>query len=107
MPMLLNMLFFIAIFMVSGFSPYYEREAAAKSSLGMSYVNAEKMPSQSSCAASFGSFLKNSWMWLLVLWGIKVIAKKRSSQSSGLPIFSINRDVEPKSRPYKDMSGES
>ncbi len=109
MPMIfLNMVFFSALFMVAGLSASLEQSAVTRPLLlRMSYEQSkEAEPAHSSCSESWGDYFKNAWIWLLALWAIKVIAKKKSSQSSGLPIFSIKRDLEPKNRLHKDMSEE-
>ncbi len=53
------------------------------------------------CALLEGNSFKDIWIWLLLLWGIKIISKKKSSQSSGLPIFDSYRGHETKGRSSK------
>lgn len=48
-----------------------------------------------------GNSFKDIWIWLLLLWAAKIISKKKSSHSSGLPLFDSYREDETKGRPSK------
>ncbi len=56
-------------------------------------LNVNQEDSSSSCS-SMGLSFKDAWLWIAILWLVRLLTRRTSIRSSGLPIFNVERKKE-------------